>query len=331
LVAIYPAGNIAYGLRLWEVSDFLWRISSYLLAFYLYLFLFLLIFDFLLLVNLIFKIVPSDILNRTKFKFAGLSAISMLSMAVIIAGIINFITIRISEYSINVPRRNSTISNLRIAFVADFHLQEETNIDFVKRFVKIITHIQPDIMLFGGDIIDGHEVFGNMIPYAHLFREIQTVYGSFGVYGNHEYYSGQDKGSFFDSAAIQLLRDTVLTIDHKFVLAGRNDSYNRARKTIGEIMKYTSDSLPLILLDHRPTEIDLISKYLVDIQLSGHTHNGQLFPINLIMKKIYPLSWGHKKIRNTHLFVTSGIRLWGIPVRTTGKSEIMVIDVHFKD
>ena len=94
-------------------------------------------------------------------------------------------------------------------------------------------------------------------------------------------------------------------------------------------MKYANDSLPLILIDHRPTEIDQVSRTTADVQLSGHTHNGQLFPLNLITKKIYRLSWGHRKIGNTHFFVTSGIRLWGPPVRTTGKSEIMIIDIYF--
>jgi len=96
-------------------------------------------------------------------------------------------------------------------------------------------------------------------------------------------------------------------------------------------MKMEMDLLPVILVDHRPTEMDQVSKTAVDVQLSGHTHNGQLFPINLIIKTMYELSWGHQKLGNTHFFVTSGIRLWGPPVRTTGKSEIMVIDVKFTD
>jgi predicted MPP superfamily phosphohydrolase len=94
-------------------------------------------------------------------------------------------------------------------------------------------------------------------------------------------------------------------------------------------MKSITDSLPVILIDHRPTELAQVSKTLVDVQLSGHTHDGQMFPINLITRRVYPLSWGYRKIGNTHFFVTSGIRLWGPPVRTSGKSEIMVIDITF--
>jgi len=87
----------------------------------------------------------------------------------------------------------------------------------------------------------------------------------------------------------------------------------------------------MILVDHRPTELDNVAGTSVDIQLSGHTHNGQMFPINLITGKIYTLSWGYRKIGNTHFFVTSGIRLWGPPVRTVGKSEIMIINITFTE
>jgi predicted MPP superfamily phosphohydrolase len=126
---------------------------------------------------------------------------------------------------------------------------------------------------------------------------------------------------------MKVLCDKIVVIDSSFNLAGRYDSHFMTRKNIDALMKSVTDSLPVILIDHRPTEIEQVSRTAVDVQLSGHTHNGQLFPINLITRKIYELSWGYRKTGNTHFFVTSGIRLWGPPVRTTGKSEIMVIDI----
>jgi predicted MPP superfamily phosphohydrolase len=83
-------------------------------------------------------------------------------------------------------------------------------------------------------------------------------------------------------------------------------------------------------MDHRPNELQEVSRTQADVQFSGHTHNGQMFPINLITNSVYELSWGYKKIRNTHFFVSSGLRLWGPPVRTSGKSEIMLVDINFK-
>ena len=157
-----------------------------------------------------------------------------------------------------------------------------------------------------------------------LFRS-----GVFGVIGNHEYYRGQEKGDFFVNAGIELLRDTVILVSDKFYLAGRLDSHFEDRKTVEELLQTVVDTLPLIMLDHRPTELLEVAKTKTDVQLSGHTHNGQLFPLNFILKKMYILSYGYKKIENTNFFVTSGIRLWRYPLRTAGKSEIMVINVEF--
>jgi predicted MPP superfamily phosphohydrolase len=184
-------------------------------------------------------------------------------------------------------------------------------------------------MIFGGDVVEAYREEKNMATIEKFLGEIKPRYGVYTVFGNHEHYRVRDKSSFFDKAGIKVLCDTILSIDSSFNLGGRYDSNFKERKSIGDLMKSVTDSLPLILVDHRPTEIAKVSSTKTDIQLSGHTHNGQLFPINLITKCLYELSWGYKKIGNTHFFVTSGIRLWGPPVRTAGKSEIMVIDISF--
>jgi len=311
-------------------SGIVGEVANYLLPFYLYLFLSVLLFDIVLLVNRYAKIIPSAKINSTGFKIAGLSAVLLSAFIIVIFGVINFNTIRSSEYHIEVPRKSAKIDHLRIAFVADFHLGKGTDIQFVERFTKKIAAIQPDLMIFGGDIVEGHRNDGNLFLFEKLISGIKATYGSYAVLGNHEYYGGQDKGNFFDQAGIKVLMDSIVVIDGSFNLAGRYDSHFSKRKTIGELMKSVKDSLPVILVDHRPTEIDSVSKTTVDVQLSGHTHNGQLFPINLILKRMYRLVWGYEKIGNTNFFVTSGIRLWGPPVRTVGKSEIMVVEVWFK-
>jgi predicted MPP superfamily phosphohydrolase len=331
IASIYPLSNLFSEENTGFLANILTSIANYQLPFYLYLFLFMLVFDVLLLINKLFKIVPSEILKSIRFKITSLSAILFLSLAVVIVGVINFNTIRTSEYRIEIPKKSAKIDHLRIAFVADFHLQERTNIKFVERFVKKIAIIQPDLMVFGGDIVEGDKDDGNRTMFEILLKEIKAKYGSFAVLGNHEFYGGKDKASFFDKAGLKVLCDSTVVIDNSFSLTGRYDSHFSRRKTIGDLLKSVSDSLPVILIDHRPTEIDQVSKTAVDVQLSGHTHDGQLFPINLIINGIYELGWGYQKIGNTHFFVTSGIRLWGPPVRTTGKSEIMVIDITFTD
>ncbi len=276
-----------------------------------------------------FKIIPAEKLKKSRFRKNSFLSILILSFSVLIGGIINFNTIRTSAYHIEIPKKSSAIKHLKIAFAADFHLQERTGIHFVERFAEKIREIEPDLLIFGGDIVEGDSDDGNIQEYESILRGMQASYGVYAVLGNHEYYAGQDKGSFFDKAGMKVLCDTILIVDSSFTLAGRYDSHFSGRKTVYDLLYSSPDSLPLILVDHRPTEITQVSSTKADIQLSGHTHNGQLFPINLITRSVYELSWGHMKKGNTHFFVTSGIRLWGPPVRTTGKSEIMVIDINF--
>lgn len=330
LVAIiYPFSYLLAGEEVNSVGRVIDWISGYLLPFYLYVFLLVLLLDILLLINHFLKVIPAERLKSGKYRKTGLPVIISISTLIVIAGIINFRTIRTSEYNISIPAKSSGLKELKIAFVADFHLDSKTSIRFVKRFKRKIDEIKPDLMVFGGDLVEGDRGDGSVVPVAREIAEIVTKYGVYGVLGNHEYYYGQEKGNFYTEAGIKMLADTAEILDRSFTLAGRKDSHFSGRKSLDEVLRLCTDSLPVILVDHRPTEIPEVSRSRADIQLSGHTHNGQMFPINLITGSVYPLSWGYRKIGNTHFFVTSGIRLWGPPVRTTGKSEIMVINISF--
>ncbi len=327
---LYPFVNLISGPNPGFLTRMLITVSGYMLPFYLYLFLSVLLFDCLLLVNRFVKVVPVSVRESLKFKVYGMTGIVLLATGIVVAGAINLNTIRISEYQLEIPRRSSKIDHLKIAFVADFHLKQTVEADYVEQFRQKIETIQPDLMLFGGDIIEGDKDDGNMTDFENILKKIQPKYGSYAILGNHEFYGGPKRGRFFAKAGMKLLLDSTLVVDGSFNLAGRLDSRYRERKSVEELMHSVNDSLPVILMDHRPTELEQISKTTVDISLSGHTHNGQLFPLNLILRTMYRLTWGYEKIDHTHFFVTSGIRLWGPPVRTVGKSEIIVLDVKLR-
>lgn len=305
-------------------------IAGYLLPFYLYLFLFVLLFDLVLLANLFLKFLSSEKRKRFRFRFFTFSTILLLSVLVVVGGVINLNTIRVSNYQIGVPKKDSKIEKLRVAFVADIHMLESTKLRYIEHFVDQLNATKPDIVLFGGDIVEGDSENETTIEIENAFRRIQSKYGSFGVVGNHEFYGGQEFSTFFQKAGITMLYDTIVDIDRSFYIGGRYDERLKSRKAVGEIMETITPDLPIIFLDHRPTQLQEVSQTSVDAQFSGHTHNGQLFPINLIIRQMYELSWGYKQIGNTHFFVTSGLRLWGPPVKTAGKSEIMVVDFTFE-
>jgi len=249
---------------------------------------------------------------------------------IVFAGILNYNHLRVKEYSIEVPRKSSAATRLKIAFAADFHLGDMTADRFLERFVGKVNSLDPDIVLIGGDIVEGHGREEKIDKFMSQFRELKSKYGVYAVPGNHEGYGGS-RVDFFTRAGIRLLQDEVEKIDGAFYLAGRKDSHSRDRKSIDELLSATPADLPIILMDHRPTDLERVSQSHVDIQVSGHTHNGQLFPVNFITRSQYELSWGYKKKRQTHFFVTSGVQLWGPPVRTVGASEILMITVIFRD
>jgi uncharacterized protein len=329
IFAIFPLSNFIGESGGGILAKILAEASNYLLPFFLYVFLLVLLTDLLLLINKAIRVVSKEVVRDREKMAKVFYAIILLALAIVTAGIINFNTIRRSEYSIYVPGRSSQLRVLKIAYVSDFHLQDDVPVRFVDRFVKEIADIKPDLMIFGGDIVEGDREGEKMTEFEMLLSNIDTKFGVYGVLGNHEHYSRRDQGSFFRRAGIEILTDTVITIDHLFALAGRNDNHTGNRMSAKNLVSTAPDSLPLIMADHRPTEIDLISQTKTDIVLSGHTHHGQLFPINLITGWIYRLSYGYLKIDNTHFFVSSGIRLWGFPVRTAARSEIVVVNVKF--
>jgi predicted MPP superfamily phosphohydrolase len=330
LAALYPLSRYLPDNELNFISHILSTVTGYLLPFYLYLFLAILVFDILLLLNFFFKIVSVERRKTYSFRVYALSALIFLSVAVVIGGIINLNTIRVSEYQITLPKRNSNINHLRVAFVSDIHIEENLSLRFLEQFVRKVNALQPDILLYGGDIVEGDSENETSEAMESILKKVKTKYGTFGVVGNHEFYGGQEEGVFFRKAQIELLNDSIINIDNAFYLAGRIDQHFRNRKTLEEILQNNPADLPIILMDHRPTQLKEVSQTAVNVQFSGHTHNGQLFPVNFIIHQMYELSWGYKKIGDTHFFVSSGLRLWGPPVKTAGKSEIILVDIKFE-
>jgi predicted MPP superfamily phosphohydrolase len=328
IFALYPIAERFSHREMNILMQILSTISNYLLPFYLYLFLGILFYDLLLLLNLGLRFVSSETRKSIAFRRNSLITIISLSIVIVIGGAINLNIIRVSKYTIEVPAKSSKANHIRVAFAADFHIQQNTRQRFVEQFVRKVNAIKPDIMLYGGDIIEGDRESESTKAIEFTLRKIHSKYGTFAVPGNHEFYGGQEQGSFFRKASITILCDTVIKIDSSFYLAGRYDQHFDTRKTVREILRSIPSDLPIILMDHRPTELQQASQTDVDVQFSGHTHDGQMFPINLITSAVYELSWGYKKIRNTHFFVTSGLRLWGPPVKTAGKSEIMLVDIQ---
>ena len=330
VVIIYPVAE-RYSHR--EMNFFiqlLSTISGYILPFFLYMFLIVVVFDIFLLFNRFLGLVSAEKRKSYPFRFYALSAMILLSLIIVSYGVINLNTMRFSKYQVTIPKKKSETETLKIAFVSDIHIKQNTSIRYIEQFVRKVNSLQPDLLLFGGDIVEGDSENETTEAIERAFRSISTKYGLYGVLGNHEFFGNRQTDNFFRKAGIILLHDSVCKINNSIYLAGRIDERYRRRKNVNELLENIREDLPVIVVDHRPTELQEVSKTSADIQFSGHTHHGQLFPINLITNSVYELSWGYKKIRNTHFFVSSGLRLWGPPVKTAGKSEIILVEIRFE-
>lgn len=293
----------------------------------LYLVLTVVVVDLLIGLGRLFKVISREKARSVRFRRARLAVTLLIPTAIMIGGIINFKTVRIKEYAVEVPRRSSALEGLTIAFAADFHLGTVTAPGFLDKFAERVNGLRPDVILIGGDVFEGHGGEERMAEFESGFRLLRARFGVYGVPGNHEGYGGS-RDAFFAQAGVTLLRDAVVRLDDAITLVGRNYG-RRGRKSIDELLRAVPDDLPIIVMDHRPSDIAAVSRTRVDVQLSGHTHNGQIFPINWITKGQYLFGWGHLEMGRTHFFVTSGVQGWGPPIRTAGRSEIYFIRIKF--
>jgi len=157
-----------------------------------------------------------------------------------------------------------------------------------------------------------------------VLNDISAPDGVFMVAGNHEYISGIESAErFIEKTNIRLLRDSVARIG-EIAIVGRDDKMNRERKALKDIADFAGYT---IVLDHQPSSIEESVEQGADLHISGHTHRGQVWPLNWLTDAIYEQSYGYRKWRNSDVIVSSGLSLWGPPFRIGTDSELIVVEV----
>ena len=154
--------------------------------------------------------------------------------------------------------------------------------------------------------------------------------GVYVIFGNHEYYGEGDHliADFYRKSNIKLLRDSCVQVNDDLYLAGRDDKHNPNRKELKDLLSTTANK-PVIVLDHQPYHLEDAANNNVDLQISGHTHNGQFFPANLVVKSMFELGYGYLRKGNTHFYVSSGLGLWGPQYRLGSRSEMVVVNFRY--
>ena len=292
---------------------------------YIHFFIFSLLFDLLFLIF------------RKKLKF---------NLPIILAILTTFIYLGIGYYNAYHIRKtiynldtNKNIENFKIALISDAHIGTTFNGEgFTKEIEKIIIE-KPDLFVIVGDFVDDDSKKEDMIKACSIFKNIETKYGIYFVFGNHDkgYFSNRDFNEEdlrkeLTKNGVIILEDLSVSLGDNITLIGRQDKQVINRKNIKELVSNLDGDNYVIVLDHQPNDYEQEADTFVDLVLSGHTHGGQLFPLGIIGTSFgsNDSTYGLIKKNDTNFIVSSGISDWTIKFKTGTFSEYVIINVNHK-
>lgn len=314
-------------------TDILNIIGGFWMAFMLYGFLIWLTADILLLLQKPFHLIPVAALPKLRlWLFASVTSVTVL---LIIVGFINAVTPVTKKYDISTDKSIGNGSDsIRIVAVSDIHLGSIIRKRSMRHLSLMINREKPDVVLFLGDLLDGSigpVLRDDLLSYLDLD---EPPLGKFAVTGNHEYMSELNKAlPYIEGKGIRVLMDEVVKLDNGVQLAGRKDRSamqisGNGRAPLDSILLQCDAASPVILMDHQPYDLASLAETEVDLQLSGHTHNGQIWPLNLITRSMFELSYGMKRFGRATVIVSSGFGIWGPRMRLGTRPEILSICLH---
>ena len=246
------------------------------------------------------------------------------------------------NYQVKIDK-SAKVNKLRIVQLSDIHINDMTSSDRIQDMVDKVNQLNADFIVITGDTLDRRLQPFTEKGFDKQFQQFKSKYGTYIIFGNHEYLNikeennhEQDIINAFKHANMKVLKDDVVHLDNVGItFIGRDDfsssRYDIKRASLPDLMVFSNTNKPIILLDHQPHDLDEPANLGVDLMISGHTHAGQVFPINLIEKLIYKNNYGIYKNTKQHFtsIVSSGFGFWGPPIRLMTRSEIVVIDVTF--
>ena len=252
----------------------------------------------------------------------------IVTLALLAYGYINHLSPTVTTIDIETPK---TIhgDSVTIVGISDVHLGHGTGSKRLHKFVDIINKQHPDAVIIAGDLIDNsvHPLYNREIN-----NELARINAPMGIYmapGNHEYISGiTECADIIKSTPVNMLIDATATLPNGIQIICRDDASNRSRQSIETLLSAVDTSRATILIDHQPQEIAKKDSAGIDIQFCGHTHRGQIWPGNIVTALLFEQASGYRKWEHSHVYVSSGISLWGPPLRIGTNNEIVVFNIR---
>ena len=328
LVKFLPA--FLYDIMLWS--------GSFWFAFMIYFFLAVICIDLVRFVLSQLNLTPEYITQNYVFakRVLGIAVVASVTLTVLL-GFINTTKMKVTELNIKLHKGKSHLSSINAVMFSDIHLSPMDNEKFLSKIVKKINQLKPDIIFVPGDLFDDHAHVLNERNIGKALFDLKPKYGIYASTGNHEFINGIDSAvAYMKNHGLKVIRDSSVLIGNSFYIVARDDRAKKQftgenRKSLGEITADLDREYPAILMDHTPLGLNEAEKEGIDLQLSGHTHHGQMFPANLITKMIYEKSWGYLKKGKTQYYVSCGVGTWGPRVRIGSRSEIVHLKINFVD
>ena len=332
--ALYLTGLLLYPILPIHIVRFLWLMGSTWMVFIFYMTLMWLIIDLGIYLNRRRTLVGRYLINHPRNSGGMFFIVTTLSIvAIMYIGNQKFRYPEVTKQEITINKSAGNISSMRIVAVSDLHLGYLIDRQYAKRYVDLIMEQEPDLVVFVGDIVDA-EVAPLINQKMHEeFLRLNPAMGVYGCTGNHEFrYEAEAKMNWLhNDANIKLIKDSAVLIDSSFYIIGREDYVYAGRADLKTIIEQQNidTSMPMIVLNHTPDNLDEEMENGADLALYGHTHDGQIFPFNILTRLIFEVSHGYKQKGDTHIYVSSGVGLSGPQYRIGTKSEIVVLDVTF--
>jgi len=240
--------------------------------------------------------------------------------------------ITVNEYNVEMARGDSDLSGIRAVFISDSHIGPAVRARELDRIVELTNEAKPDIIFLGGDIVDEGTPEALKAYMSECFKGFESKYGVWFILGNHDDDRGDTEQvlSYFRNAGIHCLLDETALVSDSFYLIGREDDPLR-RQPFAELAADVTMNLPVIVLDHQPQTDETAQTDLTPLQLSGHTHDGQIFPFHILDPfGWFSLNYGRYEKGNLQIIVSSGVGEYAVPVRLGSPAEILVVNIALK-
>jgi predicted MPP superfamily phosphohydrolase len=255
----------------------------------------------------------------------------VLSLSAAAYGYFEALHIRTERIVIETDKLPTGMERFRICQISDVHLGLIVRDERLSNMLDIVKRENPDLFVSTGDLVDGQ--IDRISSLAGPLRDIRPAFGKFAVTGNHEFFAGLDKAlAFTRDAGFDVLRGEAREIGGFLLVAGVDDPSGRGfglrggENGEGKLLASLPRDRFILFLKHRPS-VEETTRGLFDLQLSGHTHRGQIFPFNLIVGLYFPMGSGLHDLGNSHIYVSRGSGTWGPPVRFLSPPEVTVIDL----